>query len=72
MVAVVERRVPLALTTRWLVWVVDEWHPGLARPADLELRPLAHGRTLYVLPVRTPVDHAGYQLVPVTTVLRPR
>ena len=73
MAAVVERRVPLALTTRQLVWVVDEWHPGVARPAALEVRPLTRGRSLYVLPVqRAAVDHAGYQFVPVTTVARLR
>jgi hypothetical protein len=73
MAAVAERRVPLPLTTRRLVWVVDEWYPGLPRPASLEARPLSHGRSLYVLRVRRrAVDHAGYRLVPVTTVARLR
>jgi hypothetical protein len=73
MAAVVERRVPLPPTTRRLVWVVDEWSPGLPRPAALEARPLSHGRSLYVLRVRRrAVDHAGYRLIPVTTVARLR
>ena len=71
MAAVTERRVPLPPTTRRVVWVVDEWHPGLPRPAALEVRPLAHGRSLYVLRVRRgAVDYAGYRLVPVTAVAR--
>ena len=41
MAAVAEWRVPLPATTRRLVWVVDEWHPGLPRPAALEARPLS-------------------------------
>ena len=73
MAAVAERRVPLPATTRRLVWVVDEWHPDLPRPAALEVRPLPHGRSLYVLRVSGgTVDHAGYQLVPVTTIARLR
>jgi hypothetical protein len=73
MAAVAEWRVPLPLTTRRLVWVVDEWHPGLPRPGALEVRPLPHGRSLYVLRVRRgTVDHAGYELVPVTAVARLR
>jgi Dolichyl-phosphate-mannose-protein mannosyltransferase len=73
MAAVAERRVPLPVTTRRLVWVVDEWHPGLPRPAALVVRPLSHGRALYVLRLRRgAVDHAGYRLVPVTTVARLR
>ena len=64
MAAVAERRVPLPATTHRLVWVVDEWHPDLPRPAALEVRPLPHGRSLYVLRVSGgTVDHAGYQLV---------
>ena len=55
------------------MWVVDEWHPGLPRPAALETRPVSHGRSLYVLRVRRrAVDHAGYHLVPVTSVARLR
>jgi hypothetical protein len=66
MEVVTERRVFLPLTTRRLVWVVDEWHPGLPRPAGLERHPLSHGRALYVLRLgRQAVDHAGYSLVPV-------
>jgi hypothetical protein len=73
MAAVEERRVPLPATTRRLVWVVDEWHPDLPRPAALEARPLPHGRSLYVLRVHGgAVDHAGYQLIPVTTIARLR
>jgi hypothetical protein len=73
MAAVAERWVPLPPRTRRLVWVVDEWHPGLPRPAALEARPVAHGRSLYVLRVRRrAVDHAGYHLVPVTSVARLR
>lgn len=73
MAAVAERRVPLPATTHRLVWVVDEWHPDLPRPAALEVRPLPHGRSLYVLRVSGgTVDHAGYQLVPVTTIARLR
>ena len=73
MAAVVEWRVPLPLTTRRLVWVVDEWHPGIPRPAALEARPLPHGRSLYVLRVRQgAVDHARYEMVPVTAVARLR
>jgi transmembrane protein TMEM260 (protein O-mannosyltransferase) len=72
MAPVAERGVPLPAATRRLVWVVDEWHPDLARPAALEVRPLPHGRSLYVLRVRGAVDHAGYQLVPVTTLARLR
>lgn len=73
MAAVAEWRVPLPLATRRLVWVVDEWHPGLSRPDALEVRSLPHGRSLYVLQVRRgTVDHAGYELVPVTTVARLR
>jgi hypothetical protein len=68
-----ERRVSLPLRTRRLVWVVDEWHPGLPRPATLEARSLPHGRSLYVLQVRRRVvEHAGYHLVPVTSVARLR
>ena len=71
MAAVAAWRVPIPPTTRRLVWVVDEWHPRLPRPATLEVRPLPHGRSLYVLRVRrSVVDHAGYQLVPVTAVAR--
>ena len=71
MAAVTERRVPLPVTTRRVVWVVDEWHPDLPRPAALEVQPLAHGRSLYVLRVRRgAVDYAGYHLVPVTAVAR--
>ena len=73
MAAVVERSVPLPAATSRLVWVVDEWHPNLPRPAALEVRPLPHGRSLYVLRVRGgAVDHAGYQLVPVTAIARLR
>jgi hypothetical protein len=73
MAAVAERRVPLPVATRRLVWVVDEWHPGLPRPAALEARAVSHGRSLYVLRVRRrAVDHAGYHLVPVTSVARVR
>jgi hypothetical protein len=73
MSAVAERRVPLPHGTRRLVWVVDEWHPGLPRPAALEARLVAHGRSLYVLRVRRrAVEHAGYHLVPVTSVARLR
>src|SRR5262249_25074947 len=73
MAAVAERRVPLAPTTRWVVWVVDEWPPGVARPAGLEAGALARGRSLYVLPVeREAVDHAGYELVPAIAVARLR
>src|SRR5262245_9089486 len=73
MAAVVEWRVPLPMTTRRLVWVVDEWHPELPRPAALKTRALAHGRSLYVLPVGSAVvEHAGYQLAPVTAVVRLR
>jgi hypothetical protein len=73
MAAVAERRVPLPVTTRRLVWVVDEWHPELPRPAALVVRPLSHGRALYVLPIRRgAVDHAGYRLVRVTAVARLR
>ena len=69
MAAVAERRVPLPATTSRLVWVVDEWHPDLPRPAALVVRPLSHGRALYVLRVLPgAVDHAGYRLVRVTTV----
>jgi hypothetical protein len=71
MAAVTEQRIPLPATTRRVVWVVDEWHPGLPRPAGLEVYPLAHGRSLYVLRVRRgAVDYAGYRLVPVTAVAR--
>ena len=38
MAAVAERRVPLPVTTRRLVWVVDEWDPTAPRPAGLEAR----------------------------------
>ena len=73
MAAVAERWVTLPARTRRLVWVVDEWHPGLPRPAALEARPVSHGRSLYVLRVRRrAVDHAGYHLVPVTSVARLR
>jgi hypothetical protein len=73
MAAVAERRVPLPATTRRLVWVVDEWHPEFPRPAALVVRPLSHGRALYVLRVRrVAVDHAGYRLVPVAPVARLR
>ena len=73
MAAVAERRVPLPAATGRLVWVVDEWHPELPRPAALVVRPLAHGRALYVLRVRRgAVDHAGYRLVRATTVARQR
>jgi transmembrane protein TMEM260 (protein O-mannosyltransferase) len=71
MAALPERRIPLPVTTRRVVWVVDEWHPGLPRPAALEVQPLAHGRSLYVLRVRRgAIDYAGYRLVPVTAVAR--
>ena len=73
MAAVAERWVSLPPRTRRLVWVVDEWHPGLLRPAALVMRPLSHGRSLYVLRVRRrAVDHAGYHLVPVTSLARLR
>jgi hypothetical protein len=73
MAAVADRSVLLPAATRRLVWVVDEWHPGLSRPAALEVRPLPHGRSLYVLRVSGGVvDHAGYQLIPVTTIARLR
>jgi hypothetical protein len=73
MAAVADRSVPLPATTHRLVWVVDEWHPDLPRPAALDVRPLPHGRALYVLPVSGgAVDHAGYQLVPVTAIARLR
>ena len=73
MAAVAERRVPLPPATRRLVWVVDEWHPGLPRPAALLTRPLPHGRSLYELRIRRgTVDHGGYELVPVTAVARLR
>ena len=73
MAAVAERRVPLPVTTRRLVWIVDEWHPGLPQPAALVVRPLSHGRALYVLRLRRgAVDHAGYRLVSATTVARLR
>jgi hypothetical protein len=69
MAAVAELRVPLPVTTRRLVWVVDEWHPELPQPAALVVRPLSHGRALYVLRLRRgAVDHAGYRLVSATTV----
>ena len=65
MATVTERRIPLPVSTGRVVWVVDEWHPGLPRPAALEVRALAHGRSLYVLRVRRGVvDYAGYHLVP--------
>jgi hypothetical protein len=71
MAAVAERRVLLPASTRRLVWVVDEWHPGLPRPPALEARPISHGRSMYVLQVRRrPVDHAGYRLVPTAAVAR--
>jgi hypothetical protein len=71
MAAVADWRVPLPPTTRRLVWVVDEWHPGLPRPAGVETRPLSHGRSLYVTRVRRDaVEHAGYHLTPVTAVAR--
>jgi hypothetical protein len=71
MAAVADWRVPLPPTTRRLVWVVDEWDPGLPRPADVETRPLPYGRSLYVTRVRRgAVEHAGYHLVPVTAVAR--
>jgi hypothetical protein len=71
MAALAERRVPLPATTRRLVWVVDEWHPELPRPSALVVRPLEHGRALYVLRVRPgAVDHAGYRLVRVTAIAR--
>ena len=73
MEAVAERQVPLPPTTQRLVWVVDEWHPGLFRPPTLEPRPLSHGRSLYVLQIgEGAVEHAGYSLVPVTAVARLR
>ena len=73
MAAVAERQVPLPLTTRRLVWVVDEWHPGLPRPPGLETRPVSHGRSLYVLQIgQGAVEHAGYSLVPATAVARRR
>jgi Protein of unknown function (DUF2723) len=73
MEAVAERRVPLARTTHRLLWVVDEWHPRLPRPAGLETLPLSYGRSLYVLRIgRHAVDHAAYSLVPVTAVARLR
>jgi hypothetical protein len=73
MEAVAERRVPLAQTTHRLLWVVDEWHPSLPRPAGLETVPLSYGRSLYDLRIsRHAVDHAGYSLVPVTAVARLR
>jgi hypothetical protein len=73
MEAVAERRVPLAPATHRLLWVVDEWHPRLPRPAGLETLPLSYGRSLYVLRIgRHAVDHAGYSLVPVTAVARLR
>ena len=71
MAAVTAPRVPLPVTTRRVVWVVDEWNPGLPQPAGLEVHPLARGRSLYVLPLRRgTVDYAGYRLVPVTAVAR--
>jgi len=71
MATVADWRVPLPPTTRRLVWVVDQWHPGLPRPADVETRPLPYGRFLYVTRVRrSAVEHAGYRLVPVTAVAR--
>jgi hypothetical protein len=37
------------------------------------VRPLSHGRALYVLRIRRgAVDHAGYRLIPATTVARLR
>jgi hypothetical protein len=61
------------VTTRRLVWVVDEWDPEVPRPAGLEARALPYGRSLYVLRIHgEAVDHAGYQLVPVTTIARLR
>jgi hypothetical protein len=73
MATVTERRIPLPVSTGRVVWVVDEWHPGLPRPAALEVRALAHGRSLYVLRVRRGVvDYAGYHLVPVTAAARAR
>lgn len=73
MAAVADWRVPLPPTTRRVVWVVDEWHPGLPRPAAVEAQPLSHGRSLYVERVRRgEVEHAGYHLVPVTAVARLR
>ena len=73
MAAVADWRVPLPPTTRRVVWVVDEWHPGLPRPAAVEAYPLSHGRSLYVERVRPGgVEHAGYRLVPVTAVARLR
>ena len=71
MAAVPERRVPLPVTTRRVVWVVDEWYPGCpGRPRSRSSRwPTA--ASLYVLPVRRgAVDYAGYHLVPVTAVAR--
>src|SRR5262249_4766022 len=52
MATVTEWRVPLPVVTRRVVWVVDEWHPELPRPAALEVRPLAYGRSLYVLRIQ--------------------
>ena len=73
MAAIAERRVLLPQATRRLVWVVDEWHPGLPRPAGLEARPVTHGRSLYVLKVRRwAVEHAGYRLTPTTAEVRLR
>src|SRR5262249_52960636 len=71
MAAVTERRVPLPATTRRVVWVVDEWHPGLPQPAGLEVHSLAYGRSVSGLGVRRgAVDYAGYRLIPVTAVAR--
>jgi hypothetical protein len=73
MAALADWRVPLPATTRRLVWVVDEWHPGLPRPAALVVRPLSHGRALYVLRVRRGVvEYADYRLVRATAVARLR
>jgi hypothetical protein len=50
---------------RRLVWFVDHWGPGVARPPGLVEIELPHGRYLYVLALgRKPVAYAGYTLRP--------
>ncbi len=73
MAAIDDRRVPLPVGTRRLVWLVEHWDPARPAPPGLVPRPLPYGRWLYVLPLeRGGLDYAGYRLERVTALSRLR
>jgi hypothetical protein len=57
-------RIVLPRRVKRLVWFVDHWDPGMARPPGLLEIALPYGRYLYVLPLGPePAEYAGYRFV---------